>query len=402
MTRVLFTCLPGYGHLFPMLPIALALQNRGNRVQVASSASFGEAVRASGIDSVAVGVDWSESEPGALFPGFTDLGPVGQAKLFASDIGRAAASDLLDLIAQDRPDVIVCDNWDFGGWAAALKAAVPTVLVGVTGQIPIALYQMMVGRELRQLLADVAAPPDPELTSLTGRLFIDPTPPGFANAPPEGILRKVRPFIPDLGATPALLEWLAAGTAPLIYVTLGTVFHRAGGLMEMLLGAISDLPVRVLAAVGPNIDPASFETRHNALVESFVPQATVLAHSAAVVCHGGRGTVYAALSTGVPLCLLPLSADQPAVAKRCEQIGVGVVCATGEFELGLERRPVLDPMQFSPEALRQAVLALLEDPSYRQRARQMQSEINDLPPTEAAATWIEELTEGSGKALPRS
>jgi UDP:flavonoid glycosyltransferase YjiC (YdhE family) len=392
MARVLFTCLPGYGHLFPMLPIAHALQRRGNRVRVASSASFGEVVRSSGVESVAVGVDWTESEPGVAFPGFTDLGPVGQAKLFASEVGRAAASDLLDLFAHDRPDVMVCDNWDFGGWTAGLRAAVPTVMVGVTGQIPAASYQMMVGQELRQLLADVAAPPDPELTSLTGRLFIDPTPPGFAAAPPEGNLRKVRPAVPDLGATPALLDWLAADTAPLIYVTLGTVFNRAERLMEMLLSAMSDLPVRVLAAVGPNIDVDSIEIRGNALVESFVPQATVLAHSAAVVCHGGRGTVYAALSTGVPLCLLPLSADQPAVAKRCEQIGVGVVCATGEFELGVERRPVLDPSQFNPHALQQAVLALLEDARYRQRARQMQAEISELPPTERAAIWIEELT----------
>jgi UDP:flavonoid glycosyltransferase YjiC (YdhE family) len=397
VNSILFTCLPGYGHLFPMLPIALELQKRGHRVRVASSATFGPVIRSSGVESLAIGVDWTESESERVFPGFTRLGPVGQAKLFASGIGYATASDLVELFAVDRPDALVCDNFDFGGWAAGRRAAIPTVVVGVTGQIRIATYEVIVGTELRKLLTDIAAPSDPELTSLTGQLFIDPTPPTFAAYPPEGNLRRVRPAVPDLGLTPALLEWLQADTAPLIYVTLGTVFNRAEGMLEILLSAIAELPVRILVAVGPNIDSGSIGRRSNVLVRSFVPQATVLSHSAAVVCHGGRGTVYAALAAGVPLCVLPLSADQPAVAKRCADIGVGIFCATGEIELAGQQVPVVEPTLLRPEMLRQAVRSLLDDVGYRQRTEAMKAEINDLPPSEDAATWIEALTENSRK-----
>jgi UDP:flavonoid glycosyltransferase YjiC (YdhE family) len=392
VASILFTCLPGYGHLFPMLPIALDLQKRGHRVRVASSASFASVVRSSGISPIAVGVDWTESDPESAFPGFVDLGVVGQAKLFASDVGRAVASDLTRFFVEDQPDVLVCDNLDFGGWAVGRKAAIPTVLVGIIGQLTAAAYQMLVGQELRKLLDDLAAPPDPELSSLTGQLFIDPTPPRFAMAPPEGNLRRVRPAVPDLGATPALLDWLRADTVPLIYVTLGTVFNRAEGLMEMLLNAISALPVRVLAAVGPNVDAGRFPTQANVLVQTFVPQATVLARSAAVVCHGGRGTAYAAMAGGVPLCLLPMSADQPGTAKRCAEIGVGIVCATGVIEVLGEPFPVVEPSRLSPATVREAVRTLLEDVSYRQSAGQMQAEISELPPTEKAAEWIEALT----------
>lgn len=187
------------------------------------------------------------------------------------------------------------------------------------------------------------------------------------------------------------MEWLAADTAPLIYVTLGTVFNRTKGLMEFVLTAIADLRVRVLAALGPNMDSDSLRTHRNLFVQSFLPQATAIAHSSAVVCHGGRGTVYAALAAGVPLCLLPVSADQPVVAKRCAEIGVGIICSTGEVDVGSDTAPTLDPFLFKPGTLRQAVQSLLEDVAYRERAGRMKAEIAGLPPTERAAAWIESL-----------
>lgn len=316
---------------------------------------------------------------------------MGQWKLFASDIGLATALDLMQLFEQVPPDVLVCDNTDYGGWAAGRKAGLPTVFFGTVGQLPAVACQTTVGKELRLLLHELSAPADPELVSLTGDLFIDPTPAGFASSPPEGNLRRVRPAVPDLGVTPALTEWLAADSAPLIYVTLGTVFNRTEGLMELLLTAVADLPVRVLAALGPNIGLGGLHTHRNLFVQSFVPQATAIAHSSAVVCHGGRGTVYAALAAGVPLCLLPVSADQPVVAKRCAEIGVGIVCSTGDVDVGSDTAPTLDPSLLKPATLRQAVQSLLEDVSYRERAGRLKVEIAGLPPTERAAVWIESL-----------
>ena len=60
-------------------------------------------------------------------------------------------------------------------------------------------------------------------------------------------------------------------------------------------------------------------------VEQFVPQHEVLGHCDAVVCHGGSGTLIAALSLGVPVVVLPMGADQPDNADRCEELGVGIV-----------------------------------------------------------------------------
>jgi len=48
----------------------------------------------------------------------------------------------------------------------------------------------------------------------------------------------------------------------------------------------------------------------NTHIERWVPEADVLTHAAVVVCHGGSGTTYGALASGVPLVCCPLFADQ--------------------------------------------------------------------------------------------
>ena len=52
-------------------------------------------------------------------------------------------------------------------------------------------------------------------------------------------------------------------------------------------------------------------------------------HAAAMVAHGGAGTTLAALTAGVPLVLLPLSADQPINARRVAELGAGLALDGG-------------------------------------------------------------------------
>ena len=64
------------------------------------------------------------------------------------------------------------------------------------------------------------------------------------------------------------------------------------------------------------------------LWHKFVPHAWLFRHAAAVVCHGGAGTVHAALTAGVPVVVSPAKSENSdqrwwgaVVARR----GVGVV-----------------------------------------------------------------------------
>jgi UDP:flavonoid glycosyltransferase YjiC (YdhE family) len=72
-----------------------------------------------------------------------------------------------------------------------------------------------------------------------------------------------------------------------------------------------------------------------------------------VVCHGGQNTVCEALAHGLPLVVTPIHDDQPLIARQVTAAGAGV-------ELRIE--------QLRAPELRDAVLAVLDEPAYRAAA----------------------------------
>ena len=161
-------------------------------------------------------------------------------------------------------------------------------------------------------------------------------------------------------------------------MTLGTVFaQESGDLFPRLIAAVRDLPVDVLVTVGPAIDPAELGPQPaHVRVERSVPLADVLPRCAAVVTHGGSGTVVAALAAGVPCVVLPLGADQPWNADRVAALGAGLV---------------LDATTATPTQVRAALTEVLTVPAFRRAAEALQAEVAALPGGERAADELERL-----------
>jgi UDP:flavonoid glycosyltransferase YjiC (YdhE family) len=86
--------------------------------------------------------------------------------------------------------------------------------------------------------------------------------------------------------------------------------------------------------------------------------------------------VLGALAHGLPSVLIPLGADQPWNAARCEELGVA---------------KVLDAQEVTPEGVRLAVSQLLNDEAARRNAERIRDEIRALPKPAQAIRWIEEL-----------
>jgi UDP:flavonoid glycosyltransferase YjiC (YdhE family) len=59
-----------------------------------------------------------------------------------------------------------------------------------------------------------------------------------------------------------------------------------------------------------------------------IPHSWLFPKMAALVHHGGMGTTAAGLRAGVPAAVVPLGGDQPFWARRIEQLGAGVRCAS--------------------------------------------------------------------------
>jgi UDP:flavonoid glycosyltransferase YjiC (YdhE family) len=104
------------------------------------------------------------------------------------------------------------------------------------------------------------------------------------------------------------------------------------------------------------------------------------------VCHGGSGTVLAALAHGLPLLVLPQGANQFWNAERCASLGAGVA---------------LHPSDLSPERVRHQVRRLVDEPSYRQRAGQIRDEIQRMPNPADVVPLLEGLAEDPSERLPQ-
>jgi len=83
------------------------------------------------------------------------------------------------------------------------------------------------------------------------------------------------------------------------------------------------LPVRALVTVGGAVEVDQLHPPANVVVERFAALGRAT-YDSPVITHAGRGTVMAAVSAGVPLVCVPIGRDQPAVAARVTQHGLGV------------------------------------------------------------------------------
>ena len=114
-----------------------------------------------------------------------------------------------------------------------------------------------------------------------------------------------------------------------------------------------------------------------------MPQQDILVHAAAMVCHGGTGTVLGGLTAGVPMVVVPQFADQPDNAERVAAVGAGIGVGGGEA------------VPATAEEVRAAVTGVLTEPSYRKAAGAMAEEIAALSPVDEAVDFLAKLTGAS-------
>jgi UDP:flavonoid glycosyltransferase YjiC (YdhE family) len=175
-------------------------------------------------------------------------------------------------------------------------------------------------------------------------------------------------------------------------VTLGTVFNNAAlDLLRTLVEGAAALDVEVLVTTGRTVDPAMLGPQPaHVHAARFVPQKDVLAAAAAVVCHAGVGTVYGALSVGVPLVVAPLAADQPICAMGCVLAGAAVSLAPVPPPPEVLAYTT-DPTAVTAIQVSEATTRVLETPSYRQAAQRIAAEIAAAPPPSSIRPWLTSL-----------
>ena len=111
------------------------------------------------------------------------------------------------------------------------------------------------------------------------------------------------------------------------------------------------------------------------IVVPFAPQLALLDRAALSITHAGLNTALESLSHGLPMVAIPITNDQPGVASRLEWLGVA---------------EVVPPRKISAPRLRAAVVKVLTEPRYREKARRLQEEIRSVNGLALAADLAEE------------
>ena len=385
--RVLITLQPGDGHLPPMLPLSRALRAAGHEVVFATSPTFVPRVEAAGERAIGAGLGWLLSDGPAQPAEPRQVGehpPTFFERLFFGEVAASMADDLLGIVDDLAPDVIVRDPVEFAGAAVATRRGVPLATFELTFPID---HHVMTSTgdlhddtELHRLRDRVGLPPSVDPDWFLGQLQIGTLPTGYGAATePHGKRLTIGAHTTATPVDTSEPSWLA-GLDDAVYVTFGTVFAKAFPevLAQAALGA-SRAGVPTIVTCG-NAEPparltAAASTRLR--VERFLPQDAVLGRCAAAVIHGGTGTVLGALARGVPVVVIPLGADHGGHARAVTDHGAGIALRRD----GLRAEDVTD-----------AVHRLLDDPRYRTAAARLGRDLAALPGPELAVRALEALS----------
>lgn len=385
--RLLFTTTQGLGHAMSLLPFARAARNRGHDVLLAGPAPIAAVAAGAGLDYAELA--WPDEESLAIARRrVAELDGVEQVRaaigdLFVTTYGGAALPSTLALVERRRPDVIVHETAEASAPIAGQLHRVPTVRISVAlATRSEAWWLGLAGPALDGLRVRVGLPADPggERLSRTPLLTRAPSSLDVGEGDPPPDVRRFR-HEDDGDAAPLGAWWPGpAADAPLVPISFGTVIPIDGhypGLYRDAIDAVADLPVRILITVGRNAEAAALGALPpNVHVERWVPIAAVLRDAAALVTHGGTGTTLAALAAGVPMALLPISADQPRNARLVAELSAGVALESGPADAA---------------RLGDAVRTLLGDARYERVAQRVAAEIRELPPVTAAIEQLEDL-----------
>lgn len=297
--------------------------------------------------------------------------------MFVDIATRARADDLLSLVREWKPGLIVHELGELGAPLAAALTDTPRVTHGLTLLPPSAEWMALLVPALDALYAEKGI--DAGAAVVLDGLYLDIVPPSWKSNG-DSFHARVQPLRPepaDLAPGQHLSERIQALLVEdIVYVSLGTVFNTTPSLFQTLLSAVHDVVMHVVVTVGPGADVARFGPQPGHIhLEQFIPQTLLPPHCAAMISHAGSGTTVGGLFYAVPQVLLPQGADQLGIAALCARSGAAIV---------------VSPEDVSSDAIRSVLQRVLSQPDYREGAGRIQTEIMAMPSVDDVLVRLED------------
>lgn len=385
MLKIVFFCIPAHGHTNPTLEVVRELTTRGHQVWYYSYNMMREKIESTG--AVFVSCDDCDMETNLSTK---DAARMGKDLALSTRILVDTTLALDDKVCADmerlKPDCIVADSMVAWGKAVAMKQGIPFVSSTTTfafNQHSAKIMKQSFGDFLKMLLFM------PEVSKQIKRLqkkgypvknildilqndnnthTIVYTSPEFQ--PCSETFSDRFAFVgPSI--RPAVEEIKKTGDK-LVYISMGTVNNDRMLLYKNCISALADTGYQVILSVGNLVPVEDFGTLpENISVFSHVDQIAVLQQADVFVSHCGMNSASESLYFGVPLVMLPQTAEQSGVAERVYQLGAGIKLAKTD-----------------EASILYAINTMLTDDNYKQNAMALSESFKQCSGAKGAADKI--------------
>jgi UDP:flavonoid glycosyltransferase YjiC (YdhE family) len=408
--RILIATLGSYGDVQPFFGLAKTLRARGHEIFMIAPAIFGSAARRLGFDFAELG---TENEYERVASRADLWRPVRGYRVLGEGIAFGLEPAYRAIVDRYEPDrtVLVSHALVFGARVAQEKLNIPTVTIHLSPVV------------FRSLLQPAFTPPLPVSPrypawrnrlcyALVDALLVDPAfgrplnafrrklglpkvngifrdwvhspdrviglfPEWFAPPAPDWPKQTVLtgfPLYDEADVTPLdeeLLRFLDEGEAPILF-TSGSTMRHAERFFDSAVKACQILNRRGLllsphAAHLPSRLPPGIRPLR------YTPFSRLLPRCAAIVHHGGIGTMALALAAGIPQVAVPVAFDHAENGARLERLGVGKTVRASRFNA----------------ASGAAALARVLDPRHVATCAALKHRFIGSDPLAETAQWIE-------------
>jgi zeaxanthin glucosyltransferase len=380
--RVLCFSIPEKGHLNPLLPTLRRLAEAGHEVVLAATRDVGPIARTAGISMRCEMLDVAPPPAGFLSSGKAFAEKLRDADWLAAWIEALlidAVPDQLpavaDLLAHERPDVVVADPMLYAVAIACGERALPWAALS-SSLNPVTPHSWRTAltdtldrlSDKRAALFRARAVPVPRFFVSDAEspwLNIAFTCADYCPHPVDPAIQLVgAPFEPSdvtRRGDEVAFPWPRLGTKARLYCSFGSQAFFQPRLFQRVFAEAERLQYQIIASVGELVDDAAFvaSAPSDAVLVRYAPQLELLRKVDAVVSHGGANSVVEGLAHGRPLLLLTLCNDQPLQARFLAASGAGLALDASAGDV-------------SAEALRKA-LTELDSCNFRARAEQLGS-----------------------------
>ncbi|TVX93545.1 macrolide family glycosyltransferase [Paenibacillus agilis] len=399
MARILYVNIAAEGHVNPTLGLVKQLVENGEEVVYMCTEEFRNKITSTG----AKFLPYKLNEQALAELGFslTDVKhPLQFTEFMLRGFIEHSVPDILRLTKDESFDFLMFDSmFGWGGHILSEKLGIPSICSLTHFVVPTLAVQEMppidpgdydvaalcerIMNAAQQVAAElhVDVPSFEDIAGMIGQHkivftsryfqpYADLIDDSYVYTGPSIASREDAPHFP--------LEQLHSNYEQVVYISMGTILNKDIEFYKLCFEAFKDIPAQFVLSCGKDTDLSEISDSipPQFIIEPYVPQLEVLQHADAFITHAGMNSTSEGLYYNVPLVMLPLSADQPYVAARVQELGAGIM---------------LDKGSLTPEILKSALLQVLNDASYKENAKKIGDSFREAGGHHAAAKHVMSL-----------